>query len=131
MKKILTASLLLSGLMALGASEITIEKPYFRWLWGGFGFQNSEANLTALMPDDFLNERVLKTFAELSPTFARVYTGFADQNRLAVPGRGCKDVLLRVDRRVDREGLCGAAGTRIDEFHVRFPSTSRSRTRGA
>ena len=72
MKKILTASLLLSGLMALGASEITIEKPYFRWLWGGFGFQNSEANLTALMPDDFLNERVLKTFAELSPTFARV-----------------------------------------------------------
>ena len=37
MKKILTASLLLSGLMALGAGEITIEKPYFRWLWGGFG----------------------------------------------------------------------------------------------
>ena len=37
MKKILTASLLLSGLMALGASEITIEKPHFRWLWGGFG----------------------------------------------------------------------------------------------
>ena len=71
MKKILTASLLLSGLMALGTSELTIEKPYFRWLWGGFGFQNSEANLTALMPDDFLNERVLKTFAELSPTFAR------------------------------------------------------------
>ena len=81
MKKILTAGLLLTGLMALGASEITIEKPYFRWLWGGFGFQNSEANLTALMPDDFLNERVLKTFAELSPTFARVYTGFADQSR--------------------------------------------------
>lgn len=37
MKKILTASLLLSGLMALSAGEITIEKPYFRWLWGGFG----------------------------------------------------------------------------------------------
>ena len=81
MKKILTASLLLSGLMAFGASEITIEKPYFRWLWGGFGFQNSEANLAELMPDDFLNERVLKTFHEISPTFARVYTGFADQSR--------------------------------------------------
>ncbi|MDO5320034.1 MAG: hypothetical protein Q4G65_15505, partial [bacterium] len=75
MKKILTTGILLSGLLASAASEITIEKPYFRWLWGGFGFQHSEANLTALMPDDFLNERVLKTFHEISPTFARVYTG--------------------------------------------------------
>ena len=33
------------------------------------------------MPDDFRDQRVLKTFAELSPTFGRVYTGFADQSR--------------------------------------------------
>ena len=81
MKKTLTAGLVLGALCASAASEITVEKPYFRWLFGGFGFQHSEANLTALMPDDFLNERVLKTFAELSPTFGRVYTGFADQSR--------------------------------------------------
>ena len=67
--------------LVVSAADVTVEKPYFRWLWGGFGFQQSEANLTALMPDDFLNERVLKTFAELSPTFARVYTGFADQSK--------------------------------------------------
>ena len=80
-KTTLSAGFALAALCATAASEITIDKPYFRWLWGGFGFQNSEANLTALMPDDFLNERVLKTFAELSPTFGRVYTGFADQSK--------------------------------------------------
>lgn len=63
------------------AADVTIEKPYFRWLFNGFGFQHSEANFTALMPDDFRNQRVLKTFAELSPTFARVYIGFADQSK--------------------------------------------------
>ena len=62
-------------------ATVTIEKPYFRWLFNGFGYQNSEANFTALMPDDFRDQRVLKSFAELSPTFARVYTGFADQSR--------------------------------------------------
>ena len=61
--------------------DVTIDKPYFRWLFGGFGFQHSEANFTALMPDDFRDQRVLKTFAELSPTFGRVYAGFADQSR--------------------------------------------------
>ena len=62
-KKILalSAGVLLAG-SALGAgnmpgtADVTIEKPYFRW-------------------------RVLKTFAELSPTFARVYAGFADQSK--------------------------------------------------
>ncbi len=62
-------------------ATITIEKPYFRWLFNGFGYQNSEANFLALMPEDFRDQRVLKSFAELSPTFARVYTGFADQSR--------------------------------------------------
>ncbi len=61
--------------------DVTIDKPYFRWLFGGFGFQHSEANFTALMPDAFRDQRVLKTFAELSPTFGRVYAGFADQSR--------------------------------------------------
>ncbi len=59
-------------------AEITIEKPYLRWLFGGFGFHNSEVGYTALMDDEFLNQRVLKTFREISPTFARVYAGFAD-----------------------------------------------------
>jgi len=72
------AALALSGAQA---AEIKVSKPYFRWLWGGFGFQQSEANLISLMPEDFLNERVLKTFAELSPSFGRVYTGFADQSK--------------------------------------------------
>ncbi len=63
------------------ASDVTIDKPYFRWLFNGFGFQHSEANFVALMPDDFRDQRVLKTFAELSPSFARVYTGFAGQSR--------------------------------------------------
>ena len=63
------------------ANDVTIEKPYFRWLFGGFGFQHSEANFVALMPDDFRDQRVLKTFAELSPTFGRVYTGFADESK--------------------------------------------------
>ena len=62
-------------------ADVTIDKPYFRWLFNGFGFQNSEANFAALMPDDFRDQRVLKTFAELSPSFARVYTGFADQSK--------------------------------------------------
>ena len=62
-------------------SGVTVSKPYFRWLFGGFGFQHSEANFLSLMPDDFRDQRVLKTFAELSPTFARVYAGFADESK--------------------------------------------------
>ena len=77
---LMSAGLLLAG-VSLGAADVTITKPYFRWLFNGFGFQNSEANFLALMPDDFRDQRVLKTFAELSPTFARVYSGFADQSR--------------------------------------------------
>ena len=63
------------------AADVVVEKPYFRWLFNGFGFQNSEANFLRIMPDDFRDERVLKTFAELSPGFARVYTGFAEQTK--------------------------------------------------
>ncbi|MBQ5983440.1 MAG: hypothetical protein IJL56_00480 [Bacteroidales bacterium] len=65
------------------AQEVTVvvEKPLVRWLFGGFGFQHSEANFEALMTPEFRDQRVLKTFAELSPTFGRVYTGFAGQSK--------------------------------------------------
>ena len=72
----LCGTILAAGMaIAAPAADVTIEKPYFRWLFNGFGFKHSEANFTALMPDDFRDQRVLKTFAELSPTFGRVYTG--------------------------------------------------------
>jgi len=64
--------------MALGGADVTIEKPYFRWLFGGFGFQHSEANFIRIMKDEFRDQRVLKTFIELSPTFGRVYTAQAN-----------------------------------------------------
>lgn len=67
--------------VAASAADVTVTKPYFRWLFNGFGFQNSEANFLRIMPEDFRDERVLKTFAELSPSFARVYTGFAEQSK--------------------------------------------------
>ena len=79
MKKAVFALCAVFGL-AVGAADVTITKPYFRWLFNGFGFQNSEANFLRIMPEDFRDQRVLKTFAELSPSFARVYTGFADQS---------------------------------------------------
>ena len=60
------------ALGAAGGADVAITKPYIRWLFNGFGFQNSEANFLALMPDDFRDQRVLKTFAELSPTCGRV-----------------------------------------------------------
>ena len=76
------AAVLVAGAsLCAAAADVTIAKPYFRWLFGGFGFQHSEANFAALMPDDFRDQRVLKTFAELSPTFGRVYTGFADESK--------------------------------------------------
>lgn len=67
--------------MSATAADVTISKPYFRWLFNGFGFQNSEANFLRIMPEDFRDQRVLKTFRELSPSFARVYTGFADSTK--------------------------------------------------
>ena len=79
--KILTKILAIGLALGASAADVTITKPYIRWLFNGFGFQNSEANFLALMLDDFRDQRVLKTFAELSPTFGRVYTGFADQSK--------------------------------------------------
>ena len=62
-------------------AKVSVTKPYFRWLFGGFGFQHPEANFEALMTDEFRDQRALKSFAEISPTFGRVYTGFAGQSK--------------------------------------------------
>ena len=66
-KIILSVCVSAFALTLQAASEITISKPYFRWLFGGFGFQHSEAELTALMSEEFRDQRVLKTFREISP----------------------------------------------------------------
>lgn len=61
--------------------EVAIERPDIKWLFGGFGFQNAEAQLTPLMTDEFRNERAVKAFRELSPSFSRVYVGRADETK--------------------------------------------------
>ena len=63
---------------------ITIRKPEYQWLFGGFGFHNSEATMTGLMTPEFRSQRVLKTFREISPTFSRVFAGYADWTREAM-----------------------------------------------
>ncbi len=65
-------------------SKITITKPYLRWLFGGLGFHNSEATMTALMSDKFKNEIAVKTFNEISPTFSRVFAVYADWTKEAM-----------------------------------------------
>ena len=85
-----SANLILGVCVALASqafsadSEILISKPPMRWLWGGFGFHNSEATMTGLMSEDFLNQRVLKTFLEISPTYARVFAGYHDWTKEAM-----------------------------------------------
>jgi len=76
--------LLLLSAGALSAADVTVSKPHFRWPFGGFGFQHSEASMTALMTDEFRDERALKTFAEISPSFGRVYIGFQDMSKAAM-----------------------------------------------
>ncbi len=65
-------------------SKIKITKPNQFWLFGGLGFHNSEATMTPIMSESFKNERVLKCFREISPTFSRVYGGFADWTQEAM-----------------------------------------------
>lgn len=65
-------------------SVIEFTKPAQRWLWGGFGFHNSEATMTPMMTEEFLNQRVLKTFREISPTYSRVFAGYWDWTRDAM-----------------------------------------------
>ncbi len=65
-------------------SNLKITKPFRRWLFGGIGFHNSEATMTPMMSEKFKNERVIKTFREISPTFSRVFAGYADWTRDAM-----------------------------------------------
>ena len=75
-----------ASLMASGAvdAEIRLEKPAMRWLWGGFGFHNSEATMTPIMTEEFRDQRVLKSFREISPTFSRLFAGYADWTKEAM-----------------------------------------------
>ena len=65
-------------------SRVVFEKPTQRWLWGGFGFHNSETSMTSIMSEEFRDQRVLKTFREISPTYARVFAGYWDWTREAM-----------------------------------------------
>ena len=79
--------LAVAGLLAAsasGASEVTLEKPAMRWLWGGFGFHNSEATMTPMMSEEFRDQRVLKTFREIAPTYSRLFAGFHDWTKEAM-----------------------------------------------
>ena len=70
-------SVLPAAASAAPLSHLSFAKPPMRWLWGGFGFHNAEASMTAMMSDEFREERAMKTFLEISPTYARVFAGFA------------------------------------------------------
>ena len=74
------------SLLASGAIDaaIRLEKPAMRWLWGGFGFHNSEATMTPMMTEEFRDQRVLKSFREISPTFSRLFAGYADWTKEAM-----------------------------------------------
>ena len=63
------------------ATTVAVERPKMPWLFAGFGFQNAEAQLTPLMTDEFRNERAVKSFRELSPSFSRVYVGRAGETK--------------------------------------------------
>ena len=62
-------------------TKITIKKPDQRWLFGGLGFHNSEASMTGAMSEDFKNQVVLKCFREVSPTYSRIFSGYADWSK--------------------------------------------------
>jgi len=76
----------LGGLAAYAAepAEVVFDMPVQRWLWGGFGFHNSEATMLPMMSQEFRDERVYKTFREISPTYARVFAGYADWTKEAM-----------------------------------------------
>jgi hypothetical protein len=63
------------------AADVTIVNPQLKWLFGGFGFQNAESRLTALMNDEFRDERAVKCFRELAPSYSRVYVGLAGESK--------------------------------------------------
>jgi len=59
-------------------SEIRFLKPPMMWLWGGFGFHNAESVMSQMMTDEFRDERAVKSYREISPSYSRVFAGFAD-----------------------------------------------------
>lgn len=63
---------------------ISIRKPNLQWLFGGLGFHNSEATMLGLLTPEFLEERVLKSHFEISPTFTRVFAAFPDWTQEAM-----------------------------------------------
>ena len=75
----LVSAAILAG--AASAADVTIVNPRLKWLFGGFGFQNAESRLTALMSDEFRDERAIKCFRELAPSYSRVYVGLAGELR--------------------------------------------------
>lgn len=64
--------------------KITITNKRLKWLWGGIGFHNSEASMTPIMSENFKNEKVMKTFLEISPTYSRVFAGYANWTKEAM-----------------------------------------------
>lgn len=81
---VLCAALAGAAGAATAQAEVAIERPEIKWLFGGFGFQNAEAQLTPLMTEAFRDERAVKSFRELSPSFSRVYVGRADESKEAL-----------------------------------------------
>ena len=57
---------------------IKLLKPEQRWIFGGIGFHDSEASMYGIMNEKFKNEVVLKCFREVSPTYSRIFSGYAD-----------------------------------------------------
>ncbi len=73
-----------NGSTSSGKAVVTFQKPTMRWLWGGFGFHDSEATMTPLMTDEFRDRRVLKSFREISPTYSRLFAGYANWTKEAM-----------------------------------------------
>ena len=63
---------------------ISLTKPTLRWLFGGVGFHNSEATMTPIMSKKFKEQVVLKVFREISPTYSRVFAGYANWSKEAM-----------------------------------------------
>lgn len=138
---VFTATLTLLSAVA-STSRITFEKPAQRWLWGGFGFHNSEATMAQMMTDEFRDQRVLKTFREISPTYARVFAGFANWTKEAMDAfadyydatfRKAGTTLYVVPGRMpvvtdgfDVEEYCEAVATRL-EYLVRKRNLAKLR----
>ena len=59
-------------------NQVKLLKPEQRWIFGGLGFHNSEASMFGIMSEKFKNEVVLKCFREVSPTYSRIFSGYAD-----------------------------------------------------